>query len=105
MDKSNDSKEALISVQDTGKGINKKDYTKIFEKFEQLEDPSKRQYGGSGLGLAISKAIVEKHGGKIWVESIPKEGSCFYFYPSFKYNNSIKKKHKAEMKICPNISI
>ena len=58
-----------ISVVNTGTLIPEADRERIFGKFEQLEEISTRRVGGSGLGLAISRAIVEAHRGRIWVES------------------------------------
>lgn len=69
----------LISVQDTGVGIKKDDQEKIFEKFVQGDSSLTRQAGGTGLGLAICKAIIEMHGGRVWVESTPGKGSTFRF--------------------------
>lgn len=69
----------LISVQDTGIGIKKEDQDKIFEKFYQADSSLTRQAGGSGLGLAICKAIIEMHGGRIWVESEFGKGATFRF--------------------------
>lgn len=68
-----------ISVQDTGIGIDKKDFDKLFLRFQQLDSSVTRKAGGAGLGLAISKQIVELHGGKIWVESELGKGSKFSF--------------------------
>ncbi|MGE5552194.1 MAG: ATP-binding protein [Bacteroidota bacterium] len=65
-----------ISVSDTGPGIPSSAAEKIFDRFFQLED---RPGGQMGLGLPISKAIVEAHGGKIWIESEPKKGTVFRF--------------------------
>lgn len=65
-----------ISVHDDGPGIPKKYQTSIFEKFVQVAG---QDSGGSGLGLAICKEIVRAHGGTIWVESSPGEGSTFIF--------------------------
>ena len=65
-----------FSVQDQGQGINKSDLPRLFEPFWQ---GSKHKERGAGLGLSISKAIVQAHGGKIWVESQPGVGSTFYF--------------------------
>ncbi len=60
-----------MSVQDDGVGIEKKDFDKLFKKFQQLDSSMTRKVTGTGLGLAICKQIVELHGGKIWVESPP----------------------------------
>jgi len=58
-----------VSVGDTGIGIEKKDFEKLFQKFQQLDSSLTRRASGTGLGLAISKQIVELHAGKIWAES------------------------------------
>ena len=66
-----------ISVQDNGAGIPYEYQSKIFDKFVQIK--SSQALGGSGLGLAICKEIVHAHGGTIWVDSVPGEGSTFHF--------------------------
>jgi signal transduction histidine kinase len=72
--------EALrISVADTGIGIRNEDLTRLFEPFQQLDNPVARGAGGTGLGLAISKKFVELHGGRIWAESRENQGSTFHF--------------------------
>jgi PAS domain S-box-containing protein len=68
-----------ISVADTGPGIFPEEANKIFAKFYQIADIDKQRPKGSGLGLAISKALVEMHGGKIWLESKVGGGSTFCF--------------------------
>jgi len=68
-----------VSVIDNGVGINKGDQKKIFEPFRQLDNPLTGEKGGAGLGLALAKQIIEKHGGKIWVESEYGKGSRFTF--------------------------
>ena len=68
-----------ISIADTGPGILPEERNKIFSKFYQVANLEKQKPRGSGLGLAISKALVEMHGGKIWVESELGKGSTFYF--------------------------
>ncbi|HOK39784.1 MAG TPA: HAMP domain-containing sensor histidine kinase [bacterium] len=74
----------LVSIQDTGKGIAREDYSKIFSKFEQVESMMHHSEG-LGLSLAIAKLIIEKaHKGKIWFESELNKGSTFYF--SIPYN-------------------
>ncbi len=69
----------LVSVSDTGSGIALGDQQKIFEEFQQIDDSATKTKGGTGLGLAIAKRIVEMHGGRIWVESTPGQGSTFWF--------------------------
>lgn len=73
-------------VEDKGMGIDKKDIGKIFQKFYQADSSTTRKSGGTGIGLAISKDIIELHGGKIWVESSPGEGSKFIFTLPIEYS-------------------
>jgi signal transduction histidine kinase len=68
-----------VSVRDTGPGISAADQARLFQEFQQADNAITRKKGGTGLGLAISKRIVEMHGGKIWVESQPGQGSTFAF--------------------------
>lgn len=68
-----------ICIKDTGQGIAAADIPKLFQKFQQLGNPATRKTGGTGLGLAICKEIIVQHGGKIWIESQPGQGSSFYF--------------------------
>ncbi len=68
---------AHITVVDSGIGILIEDFQRIFERFYQVEPHLTRTRGGMGLGLSVTKAIVESHGGHIWVESTLGEGSAF----------------------------
>lgn len=68
---------ALISVQDSGKGIPDADLPYIFDRFYRGEKSRSRRTGGAGLGLAIAKAIVEAHGGSLTVRNTPNEGAEF----------------------------
>ncbi|MEE8057279.1 MAG: ATP-binding protein [Pseudomonadales bacterium] len=68
-----------ITVTDTGRGIPAGQWQRIFQSFEQIEASQTKTQQGSGLGLSITKALVELHGGRIWLESIPGQGSHFHF--------------------------
>jgi signal transduction histidine kinase len=68
-----------VSVQDFGVGIAKSDREKIFEKFFQASNKSRRTFPGLGLGLYITAEIIHRHHGKIWVESEEGKGSTFFF--------------------------
>lgn len=76
---SNDSLELLTSVKDTGIGIAPDKLKSLFQSFNQLDASVAKKFGGTGLGLVISKALIEKMGGEIEVESIEGQGTKFYF--------------------------
>ncbi len=71
--------EALIRVEDHGRGIPADKLESIFERFKQADASDSRTMGGSGLGLAICKSIIAQHRGRIWATSTLGEGSTFHF--------------------------
>jgi signal transduction histidine kinase len=71
--------EVRVAVSDTGPGISPEDQSRIFEEFQQAKATNGERPEGTGLGLALSKSLVELHGGRIWVESQPGQGSTFMF--------------------------
>jgi signal transduction histidine kinase len=68
-----------LAVMDNGIGISPEDQRKIFQKFFRSEDEKAREAPGTGLGLNITKNLVEMQGGRIWFESVFREGTTFHF--------------------------
>lgn len=71
--------EIVIAVRDYGRGMDQEELSKLFRIDIRHSSPGTSKESGTGLGLILSKELVEKNDGKIWVESQPGEGSCFYF--------------------------
>jgi signal transduction histidine kinase len=74
-----DGEKVEVQVRDTGEGIPSEDLPHLFESFYRGEKSRNRATGGAGLGLAIARGIILAHGGEIWVESQPGEGTTFIF--------------------------
>lgn len=75
-----DGREISVSVSDTGIGIPEDKLARLFERFYRVDKARSKQTGGTGLGLSIVRHIVEKHGGRVTVESVHGEGSTFTVY-------------------------
>jgi signal transduction histidine kinase len=71
--------EAVASVRDHGLGVLHDQQSKVFERFYPTTNAGSRPRNGLGLGLFLARSIVERHGGRIWVESRQGQGSTFYF--------------------------
>jgi two-component system, sensor histidine kinase and response regulator len=74
-----DSVELHAWVRDTGPGLSEGELARIFQPFAQADNSTTRRFGGTGLGLVISRQLVERMGGRLWVESTPGSGSTFHF--------------------------
>jgi len=72
-------KELVVSVADQGIGIPAEEFDKVFDRMYRIEQRLSQDPGGMGLGLSLCKALVEGHGGRIWLESEVGKGSTFYF--------------------------
>ncbi len=70
--------ETIVHIADTGIGISSEDQIRLFEKFYRIKRRETRNVSGTGLGLALVKSIVERHDGRVWVESETNKGSTFY---------------------------
>jgi signal transduction histidine kinase len=72
-----EAQEARLSVTDQGIGVAAEDRELIFDRFHRGQNVDDRRFAGMGLGLYITRGIVEQHGGRVWVESSPGQGSTF----------------------------
>lgn len=69
----------VIGVSDRGRGLSPSEQARLFNPFERLEQAKNDRVRGAGLGLMVCRRLVEAHGGEIWVESRPGQGSTFFF--------------------------
>lgn len=77
IDAERDGDQWLVSVEDNGVGIDPEDTDRVFEVFQRLH--ARGEHAGTGIGLALVERIIERHGGDVWVESDPGQGSTFSF--------------------------
>ena len=82
--------EALIEIEDHGRGIPADKLQTIFERFKQVDASDSRAMGGTGLGLAICRGILSQHGGQIWATSTLGEGSTFHFTLPMQPNSNLR---------------
>ncbi len=82
-----DKKEATVCIQDFGVGIPKEAQGKVFDQFYRVAGRNEETYSGMGLGLYVSKEIINRHNGRIWLESEKGKGSKFYFALPISKNN------------------
>ncbi|MGA9650997.1 ATP-binding protein [Pedobacter sp.] len=69
----------MVSITDQGIGIAEKDHKKIFERFYRVEGKDEKHFSGFGIGLYLAHSIIERHGGKLTIQSTPQKGSTFTF--------------------------
>ena len=82
-----DNEYVIVRVEDSGIGIPVEEQPHLFQRFYRVQSPETEDIRGTGLGLAIVKSVIEKHKGRVWVESTPGKGSVFAFVLSV-YNES-----------------
>ena len=73
-----DQKVVVVTIKDTGIGIEASKIEKIFDRFYQIDSSHTRDYEGTGIGLSLTKELISLYEGKIWAESQPGKGSCFF---------------------------
>lgn len=97
-----DKNQALISVEDSGIGIEKESQDLVFEEFAQANENIEKNYGGTGLGLAISKKIMTLLGGELYLKNSSKKGSCFEISLAVTFDTETKTEEKKPPVYIPN---
>ncbi|KQB43475.1 Two-component system sensor histidine kinase [Flavobacterium daejeonense] len=97
-----DKNQALISVEDSGIGIEKESQDLVFEEFAQANENIEKNYGGTGLGLAISKKIMTLLGGELYLKNSSKKGSCFEISLAVTFDTETKIEEKKPSVYIPN---
>ncbi|WP_026715372.1 ATP-binding response regulator [Flavobacterium daejeonense] len=97
-----DKNQALISVEDSGIGIEKESQDLVFEEFAQANENIEKNYGGTGLGLAISKKIMTLLGGELYLKNSSKKGSCFEISLAVTFDTETKTEENKPSVYIPN---
>ncbi|MBF0127327.1 MAG: PAS domain S-box protein, partial [Magnetococcales bacterium] len=105
MDEKDQQIQLEFSVRDTGIGLTREQTSRLFQPFQQADGSTTRKYGGTGLGLSICKRLVEMLQGRIWVESIPEQGSVFRFTAKFGHQAGGKQRLLIAPEVLQNLRV
>ena len=91
----------VFYVKDNGIGIEADFHQEIFRIFKRLQNASEGQEAGTGVGLTFVKKIIERHGGRIWLESEPGKGTVFYFNLKLGWQEPARESHERDIAEVP----